>query len=204
VNKKEKLFTKECFEIASQDLLNAYEKLENIKDSITIFGSARLKEDNLHYQKAYEISKGLSNKGYGIITGGGPGIMEAGSKGAEFSVGLNIKLPFEQDFNPYITLPLRFEHFFTRKMSFFNSSKGYVIMPGGLGTLDELVETLVLMQTGKMPKYPVVLFGSEFFKPFEEMLKMMLKYECINEKDLDLYIITDSVEETIKYITENI
>jgi len=201
---KNDLLTENCLNIAVKDLEKAFKELKNIPPSITIFGSARLKEDNEYYIKTIEIAKEVSKMGYGIITGGGPGIMEAGNKGANFSIGLNIKLPHEQKDNPYIKLPLNFNHFFTRKMTFFEHSKAFIVLPGGFGTLDELFETLVLMQTKKMKRCPIILVGSEFFKPMTEMLKMMLKYECINPEDLNSYIIVDTVEEVMEELKKEL
>lgn len=184
------------------DFTDAFEELNTIPPAVSIFGSARTKEDEIYYEKAYEISKKLSSKGYSIITGGGGGIMEAGSKGATISVGLNIDLPKEQKINPFVNLSLRFRYFFTRKVTFIKYSVAFVVMPGGFGTLDELSEALTLVQTGRMGKFPVVLFGKEFYKPLEELFKMMLAYGYIEKKDMTSYFITDSVDEAIEYIEQ--
>jgi len=185
------------------DFTDAFEELEDIPPAISIFGSAREKPGSFYYEKAYEISKKLSNKGFAIITGGGPGIMEAANKGAKISIGLNIELPHEQSTNPYVKIPLRFRYFFTRKVTFLKYSVGAVMMPGGYGTLDELSEVLVLIQTNKMSKIPVVFFGREFYKPLLDFFDVMLKQNYIDEKDLDLFIVTDEVDEAVEYIYKN-
>ena len=150
-----------------------------------------------------KISKKLSQKGYAIITGGGPGIMEAGNKGAEISIGLNIKLPHEQKVNPYVKKKLEFNYFFTRKVTFLKYSAGVIIMPGGFGTLDELSEVLTLIQTKKMSKIPVALYGKEFFEPLLKFMKNMEKEKMIDSKDMDLFLISDDVDEIVSYIEEN-
>ncbi len=185
------------------DFTDAFEELEDIPPAISIFGSAREKPGSLYYEKAYEISKKLSDKGFAIITGGGPGIMEAANKAAKISIGLNIDLPHEQTTNPYVKIPLKFKYFFTRKVTFLKYSVGTVMMPGGFGTLDELSEVLVLIQTNKMSKIPVVFFGSEFYKPLLDFYEVMLKHHYISKKDLDLFIVTDDVDEAVEYIYKN-
>ncbi|QCI29008.1 TIGR00730 family Rossman fold protein [Caminibacter pacificus] len=185
------------------DFTDAFEELEDIPPGISIFGSAREKPGNYYYEKATEISKKLSDKGFAIITGGGPGIMEAANKGAKISVGLNIELPHEQTTNPYVKIPLRFRYFFTRKVTFLKYSVGTVMMPGGFGTLDELSEVLVLIQTGKMTKIPVVFFGKEFYEPLLKFYEVMLKHNYIEKKDLELFIVTDDVDEAVEYIVKN-
>ena len=185
------------------DFTDAFEELEDIPPAISIFGSAREKPGNFYYEKAYEISRKLSDKGYAIITGGGPGIMEAANKGAKISIGLNIELPHEQTTNPYVKIPLKFRYFFTRKVTFLKYSVGAIMMPGGFGTLDELSEVLVLIQTNKMSKIPVVFFGSEFYKPLLDFYEVMLKHNYISKKDLDLFIVTDDVDEAVEYIYKN-
>ncbi|MBD3840463.1 MAG: TIGR00730 family Rossman fold protein, partial [Campylobacterales bacterium] len=133
-------------------------------------------------------------------TGGGGGIMEAGNKGAKISVGLNIKLPHEQKVNQFVKTALEFRYFFTRKVTFLKYSVAFVVMPGGFGTLDELSEALVLVQTKKMGAFPIVLFGKEFFTPLEEFFQVMLKHNYICDDDLKSYLITDSVDEVVEYI----
>ncbi len=185
------------------DFTDAFEELEDIPPAISIFGSAREKPGSYYYEKATEISKKLSNKGFAIITGGGPGIMEAANKGAKISIGLNIELPHEQHINPYVKIPLKFRYFFTRKVTFLKYSVGTVMMPGGFGTLDELSEVLVLIQTKKMSKIPVVFFGSEFYKPLLKFFDTMLEYGYIDEKDKKLYLVTDDVDEAVEYVVKN-
>jgi len=185
------------------DFIDAFDELEEIPPAITIFGSARVKEDNPYYKKAVKISKKLSQKGYAIITGGGPGIMEAGNKGAEISIGLNIKLPHEQKVNPYVKKKLEFNYFFTRKVTFLKYSVGVIIMPGGFGTLDELSEVLTLIQTKKMSKIPVALYGKEFFEPLLKFMKNMEKEKMIDSKDMELFLVSDDVDEIVDYIYSN-
>ena len=185
------------------DFTDAFEELEDLPPGISIFGSAREKPGQYYYEKATEIAKGLSDKGYAIITGGGPGIMEAANKGAKISVGLNIELPHEQKTNPYVKIPLKFKYFFTRKVTFLKYSVGTVMMPGGFGTLDELSEVLTLVQTKRMSKIPIVFFGSEYYKPLLDFFEKMLEYKHIDKEDLNLFIVSDSVEETVNYIYEN-
>ncbi len=185
------------------DFTDAFEELEDIPPAISIFGSAREKRGGFYYKKAEEISRKLSERGFAIMTGGGPGIMEAANKGAKISIGLNIDLPHEQNINPYVKIPLKFRYFFTRKVTFLKYSVGTVMMPGGFGTLDELSETLVLIQTGKMSKIPVVFFGSEFYKPLLKFYETMLEHDYIDRSDLNLFIVTDDVDEVVEYISKN-
>jgi uncharacterized protein (TIGR00730 family) len=190
------------FKIIS-DFTDAFEELNDLPPAITIFGSARVKENNKYYQKALEISQKLSKKGYAIVTGGGPGIMEAGNRGSEISVGLNIKLPHEQKPNPYSKIKLEFNYFFTRKVTFLKYSVGTIMMPGGFGTLDELSEVLTLIQTNKMSKIPIAFYGKEFFEPLMNFYQNMLKEDMIDKSDLDLFIISDDVDEIVEYICNN-
>jgi uncharacterized protein (TIGR00730 family) len=185
------------------DFTDAFDMLEDIPPAITIFGSARVKEDNPYYKKAVKISKKLSEKGYAIITGGGPGIMEAGNKGANISIGLNIKLPHEQKINPYVKLKIEFDYFFTRKVTFLKYSVGVVIMPGGFGTLDELSEVLTLIQTKKMSKIPVAFYGKEFFEPLLKFMKNMEKEKMIDKDDFNLFLVSDDINEIVEYIYSN-
>jgi len=185
------------------DFTDAFDELENIPPAISIFGSARVKADNKYYKKALKISQKLSKKGYAIITGGGPGIMEAGNKGAEYSIGLNIKLPHEQKPNPYIKKELDFDYFFTRKVTFLKYSVGVVIMPGGFGTLDELSEVLTLIQTNKMSKIPIVFYGKSFFEPLLKFYKNMLQENMIEEKDFNLFLVSDDIDEIVEHIYSN-
>jgi hypothetical protein len=187
------------FKILS-DFTDANEDLSSLPPAVSIFGSARTDKKNKHYEDAYKISKRLSKEGYAIITGGGGGIMEAGNKGAKISVGLNIKLPQEQKINKFVKLSLQFRYFFTRKVTFLKYSVGFVVMPGGFGTLDELSEALCLVQTKRMGAFPIVLFGKDFFKPLEAFFQTMLEHNYISKKDLSLYLITDDIDEAVEYI----
>ena len=185
------------------DFTDAFDELEDLPPAISIFGSARVDENNKYYKKAVKISKKLSDKGYAIITGGGPGIMEAGNKGANISVGLNIKLPHEQMANPYAKKKLEFNYFFTRKVVFLKYSVGAVIMPGGFGTLDELSEILTLVQTKKMSKVPVAFYGKDYYKPLLDFYQNMLKEKMIGKNDLDLFFVSDDIDEIVEYIYTN-
>ena len=185
------------------DFTDAFEELDDLPPAVSIFGSAREKPGDFYYEKAVEISKGLSEKGYAIITGGGPGIMEAANKGAKISVGLNILLPHEQVTNPYVKTSLKFKYFFTRKVTFLKYSVATVMMPGGYGTLDELSEVLVLVQTGKMSKIPIVFFGKEYYQPLMDFFQNMLEYKHIDKDDLNLFLVTDDVDEAVEHIYQN-
>jgi uncharacterized protein (TIGR00730 family) len=187
------------FKIIS-DFTDAYDTLHPLPPAISIFGSARTDKNDFYYKQAQKLSKRLSKEGYAIITGGGNGIMEAGNKGAKISVGLNIKLPHEQKINKYVKIPLYFRYFFTRKVTFLKYSVGFVVMPGGYGTLDELSEALCLVQTKKIVAFPIVLFGKEFFSPLEKFFDKMLEYNYINKEDKKLYLITDDIEEAAQYL----
>lgn len=182
------------------DFTDAFEGLNELPAGVSIFGSARTKRDDKYYLAATQISEKLSSIGYSIITGGGGGIMEAANKGAEISVGLNIDLPHEQVTNDFVKIPLNFKYFFTRKVSFLKYSVAFVVMPGGFGTLDELSEALVLVQTEKMGKFPIVLFGTEFWSPLIKFFEVMHEHEYIEDFDLKSYLITDSVDEAVTYI----
>lgn len=186
------------------DFTDAFEELNDLPPAVSIFGSARTPDDDIYYTKAVKISQRLSDEGFSIITGGGGGIMEAGNRGADVSVGLNIALPHEQSINKFVKIPLNFKYFFTRKVCFIKYSVAFVVMPGGFGTLDELSEALILVQTKKIGKFPIVLFGKEFWKPLEDFFKVMLKYNYIDKNDLSSYLITDDVDEVVNYIKTNV
>jgi hypothetical protein len=187
------------------EFVNGYEKLSKIGPCVSIFGSARTKPDNKYYQLAQSIAGKIVEAGYGVITGGGPGIMEAGNKGAHLaggtSVGLNIDLPFEQHDNPYIDRDksLDFDYFFVRKVMFVKYSQGFVVMPGGFGTLDELFEAITLIQTKKIEKFPIILVGTDFWSGIMDWVKETLleKFETISATDLDLIHLVDTEEEVI-------
>lgn len=189
------------------EFVEGYEKMAKIGPCVSIFGSARLKEDDPYYKMAVEIAERITRLGFGIITGGGPGIMEAGNRGAHQvggkSIGLNIDLPFEQHFNPYIDkeYSLDFNYFFIRKVMFVKYSQGFIVMPGGFGTLDELSEALTLIQTYKIAKFPIVLVGSAFWNGLLDWFKnTLLSQGLISEEDLNLYRIVDSAEEAVAHI----
>lgn len=196
------------FKVMSE-FVNGYETLSRIGPCVTIFGSARTHQDHNMYKHAEEIAFQLTQRGYGIITGGGPGIMEAGNRGASrgggTSVGLNIDLPFEQNSNPYIDPDknLQFDYFFVRKVMFVKYSQGFIVMPGGFGTLDELFEALTLIQTNKIGRFPIVLFGKEYWGGLIEWIKnTVLKENNINPEDLNLFHLVDQPEAAIKVIDE--
>jgi len=190
------------------EFVNGYEKLSRIGPCVSIFGSARTKPDNKYYKLAEEVAAKIVDHGYGVITGGGPGIMEAGNKGAHIaggtSVGLNIDLPFEQHDNPYIDSDksLDFDYFFVRKVMFVKYSQGFVVMPGGFGTLDELFEAITLIQTNKIEKFPIILVGTEFWDGLMDWVKATLlkQFNNISEKDLDLIHLVDTPDEVISIL----
>lgn len=189
------------------EFVDGYEKLARIGPCVSIFGSARLREDSPYYQMAVEIAEKITKLGFGVVTGGGPGIMEAGNKGAHASgcpsIGLNIELPFEQHFNPYIDkqYSINFDYFFVRKVMFVKYSQGFIVMPGGFGTLDELTEAMTLIQTHKIGRFPIVLVGSEFWSGLLDWFKnTLLKTGMISEGDLDLYRVVDTADEAVAHI----
>jgi uncharacterized protein (TIGR00730 family) len=184
------------------EMVSATEKLANVSPAVAIFGSARLKADNPYYKLTEDIAKRLSDAGFSVLSGGGPGIMEAANKGAiagkSPSVGLNIVLPFEQGGNGYQDISMSFQHFFARKTMFVKHAAAYVVMPGGFGTLDELSEALTLIQTGKIRRFPVVLVGKTFWAGLVDWLKNTLVTEgVISAKDLDLFVLTDDPQEVV-------
>ncbi len=179
-----------------------FDELSGLCDAVSIFGSARLAPDNLYYQKTVELAELLSKEGFAIISGGGPGVMEAANKGAQLqdqlSIGLNIELPLEQKPNPYQSLSLNFRYFFVRKVMFVRYSMGYVCMPGGFGTLDEFFEALTLMQTHKAYPLPLVLFGTDFWSGLMDWLKgKLIEYGTISPEDLDLITVTDDPQKVV-------
>lgn len=184
------------------EFTEGFDKLANIDNGVSVFGSARLKPGSEYYEAAREISKKLAEQEFTIITGGGPGIMEAANRGAaeagQKNIGLNIELPFEQTPNPYQSLSMEFKYFFVRKVMFVKYSMGYVCMPGGFGTLDEMFESLTLMQTHKVFKMPIVLYGSDYWSGLVDWLQeKLVKLELIKPTDLDLFCVTDDVDEVI-------
>ena len=189
------------------EFVNGFEKMSLIGPCVTIFGSARTQENDGYYKLTMQVAKKISEAGYGIITGGGPGIMEAGNRGAHLaggtSVGLNIELPFEQHDNPYIDedKSLDFDYFFVRKVMFVKYSQGFVVLPGGFGTLDELFEAVTLIQTNKIGKFPIILVGTEYWEGLIDWIKnTMLNEGNISPADLDLIQIVDTEDEVVKII----
>mgnify|MGYP000650398822 CR=1 FL=1 len=196
------------FKIMSE-FVEGYEKLSAIGPCVSIFGSARTKLSNNDYKLTVEISTKIVKNGYGVISGGGPGIMEAANKGAKIgggaSVGLNILLPHEQGSNPFIDKDklIDFHYFFVRKVMFVKYAQGFVVMPGGLGTLDELFEAMTLIQTKKIEKFPIVLVGKDYWHGLVNWLEeKLLKTNKINKNDLSIFEIVDSAEEVIEILNK--
>jgi uncharacterized protein (TIGR00730 family) len=195
------------FKIMSE-FVEGFEKMSRIKPCVSIFGSARMTELDSAYIAAEQIAFKLSEAGYGVITGGGPGIMEAGNRGANrahgVSVGLNIDLPFEQKGNPYIDPDklIEFDYFFVRKVMFVKYSQGFIVMPGGFGTLDELFEAMTLIQTGKIGRFPIILYDSAFWNGLLDWIKATLleKYKTISPEDLNLFRLVDTPDEAVEHI----
>ena len=189
------------------EIVDGFEALRDIEPAVSILGSARMKEDNPYFAKCVELGKLLSDNGFNIVTGGGGGIMEAGSRGGYEGkskvIGLNIKLPFEQKPNEFQDLCLMFNYFFVRKLMFAKYSFAFVFMPGGFGTLDELFTVLTLIQTRKMERFPMVLFGTDFWQGMMAWIKeQQLANSYISEKDLDLLHITDDPEFVLKEVQQ--
>jgi uncharacterized protein (TIGR00730 family) len=193
------------FKIMSE-FVNGYESMSRIGPCVSIFGSARTKPGEKYYELAENIAYKISKAGYGVITGGGPGIMEAGNKGAHrgegTSVGLNIELPFEQHFNPYIDKDknLNFDYFFVRKVMFVKYSQGFVVMPGGFGTLDEMFEAVTLIQTKKIGKFPIILVGTDYWSGLLDWIKnvMIDKFKNANPEDMNLIRVVDTEDEVVE------
>ncbi len=197
----------QIFKIMSE-FVEGFEKMSKIGPCVSVFGSARTKPDNKYYKQADEIGYLLTQKGYGVITGGGPGIMEAANKGAKRgegkSVGLNIELPFEQSHNEFIDNDkiLDFDYFFVRKVMFVKYAQGFIVLPGGVGTLDELFEAITLIQTGKIGKFPIVLVGKTYWEGLISWIKevMLGEEKNISPEDLDLFSIVDSPKQAVAII----
>lgn len=190
------------------ELVEGFDALSNIGPAVAIFGSTRFTPDNPYYQTALKVAEKLSRAGLAIITGGGPGIMEAANLGASrakgLSIGCNIELPQEQEPNPYQDISLHFRYFFVRKIMFVKYSVAFLIFPGGFGTMDELFEALTLSQTKKIEHFPIVLFGSSYWEGLIQWLrKFMLKDGCIKEEDLALFHPVDNLESAVHIIIEN-
>jgi len=187
------------------ELVEGFDKLTNVEPAVTVYGSARLKPEDELYGQIEEIAYRLGKEGFSIITGGGPGVMEAANKGAlkaeAASIGLNIDLPQEQVINSYTTMSVTFDHFFVRKVMLVKYATAFIIMPGGLGTLDELTEVLTLIQTHKIKPFPVVLFGGEYWKGFINWLQStVLARGFISEEDLNLLRVCDSPDEVVQAV----
>ncbi|MGD0278577.1 MAG: TIGR00730 family Rossman fold protein [Smithella sp.] len=187
------------------EFVEGIETLSQVENGVTIFGSARIKPDNIYYQKTENLARLLVKDGFNVITGGGPGVMEAANKGASEaggkSVGLNIRLPFEQKPNPYANIHIDYKYFFVRKVMFVKYAVAYVIMPGGFGTMDEFFEALTLIQTKKIKSFPLILMGREYWHGLIGWLKnTMLEEGKISPADMDLIQIVDEPEEVVKLI----
>ena len=199
----------QIFKIMSE-FVDGYDTMAKIGPCVSIFGSARTTDENPYYELAEEIALKITQNGYGVITGGGPGIMEAANKGAKKgegkSVGLNIELPFEQSANPYIDNDklINFDYFFVRKVMFVKYAQGFIVLPGGVGTLDELFEAITLIQTKKIGKFPIVLVGKSFWGGLINWIKevMLKKEKNISPEDLNLFSVVDTADEALEIINE--
>ena len=185
-----------------------FEAIEKIdRPAVTMFGSARVREDHPYYAAARAVGRGFAERGWAVITGGGPGLMEAANRGAKegggLSVGFNIELPHEQSSNPYLDISYTFEHFYARKVCFVRPAEGFVIFPGGFGTLDELYEALTLIQTGKVLHFPIVLFDTEHWSEMLDWVREeLLRDDFISAGDVDLLSVTDDVEEAVELVID--
>jgi uncharacterized protein (TIGR00730 family) len=188
----------------ARDFLRGFRTLHFVGPCVTVFGSARFKEGHPHYELAREVGRALVKLGFTVMTGGGPGVMEGANRGAQEaggrSVGCNISLPFEQQPNTYLDDWVDCHYFFVRKVLLLKYSYAFVVLPGGFGTLDEMAEALTLIQTGKIARFPVVLMGKEYWEPFLEMCRKMLEAGTISAHDLDLMLVTDSVDEAMAHL----
>jgi len=188
-----------------REFLRGFRRLRRLGPCVTVFGSARFEEDHRYYQLAREMGRRISQAGYTVMTGGGPGIMEAANRGARdvggHSAGCSIRLPEEQEPNPYLDRFVEFDHFFVRKVMLVRYSKAFVVMPGGFGTLDEVFETATLIQTGKIENFPIVAIGSDYWGHLAEFAQQaLIRNETISPEDLDLVSITDSLDEAMEII----
>jgi uncharacterized protein (TIGR00730 family) len=191
-----------------REFISGFRTLHFVGPCIAVFGSARFAEEHPYYQLAREVGYRLGDMGFSVITGGGPGIMEAANRGARdahtTSIGCNIELPHEQKPNPYLDVSLDFAHFFVRKVMLVKYSLGFVIMPGGMGTLDELFETVTLIQTKKIISFPIVVMGTEYYKDIQELIDVMIERGTISEHDRKLLLFTDSVDEAMEHLKRNV
>ncbi len=187
-----------------KEFIRGFRTLHFVGPCITVFGSARFKEDEFFYNKAREFGKRIANIGFTTMTGGGPGIMEAANRGAfengGISIGCNIQLPFEQKANPYAQKSITFEHFFVRKTIMTKYSYAFIIMPGGFGTMDEFFETITLVQTKTITQFPIVLFGKDYYKDLMETIEVMANKGAIAKEDMKLVLMTDDIEEAMNHI----
>lgn len=186
-------------------MIKGYRALHFVGPCITVFGSARFKEDHAYYAAAKEFGKRIAEIGFTTITGGGPGIMEAANKGAfendGYSVGCNIKLPFEQKPNPYVNVSVAFDYFFLRKVMLAKYSYAFIIMPGGFGTMDEFFETITLIQTKTIARFPIVIYGKEYFTPMMEFIESMAEKGTISKEDMSLVLLSDDIDEAMNHIS---
>jgi uncharacterized protein (TIGR00730 family) len=191
-----------------RELIRGFRHLHFVGPCVTVFGSARFRKDHPYYGLARQIGKNLAKAGFTVMTGGGPGIMEAANRGAKDangrSVGCNIRLPVEQQPNPYLDRWVTFDHFFVRKVLLFKYSFAFIIMPGGLGTTDELFEALTLIQTGKIFHFPIIIVGNEYWHDIPELMKQMVAAGTASAEDLKLLYFTDSVDEVMEVIRTNV
>lgn len=187
-----------------KEFISAFRRLHFVGPCITVFGSARYSADHPYFKLAEEVGKALANIGFTVMTGGGPGIMEGANRGGfnagGISVGAEILLPHEQKPNPFLHATASFNYFFVRKFLLFKYSYGFIVLPGGFGTMDELFETLTLIQTKKIKNFPVVVMGKEYYKPLSDLLEHMAIEKTIDVEDLDLVLFTDSIEEAMQHI----
>lgn len=188
-----------------RQFIYGFRSLHFVGPCITVFGSARFDEQHRFYATAREFGKRIAELGFTTMTGGGPGIMEAANRGAfendGMSIGCNIKLPFEQKANPYLHKVVTFDHFFTRKVLLIKYSYAFIIMPGGFGTMDELFETLTLIQTKTIHNFPVVLFGKQYFQPLLDYIQLMIDNKTVSAEDIKLLLLTDDVDEAMQHIS---
>ena len=194
------------FKIALE-FIRGFRTLHFVGPCVSVFGSARFKEDHRYYALAREVGRRLAGLGFTVMTGGGPGMMEAANRGARDaggrSVGCNIVLPVEQKLNPYLDVCVTFEHFFVRKVMLVKYSYAFVVMPGGFGTMDELFEAANLIQTGKIQGFPVIVFGKDYWKPLFDLLNDMARAGTISTKDMDLLLLTDSPDEAMEHLKKH-
>ena len=200
---------KEFFSVLdiAREFIRGFRALHFVGPCVTVFGSARFREGTPYYELTRRVGEGLARLGFTVLTGGGPGVMEAAARGAKeaggYTVGCNIVLPEEQKINPWIDKSVTFDHFFVRKVMLVKYSYAFVVMPGGLGTMDELFEALTLIQTKKVENFPVVMISTEYYRPIMGLLAKMVAAGTISNTDLDLLLVTDSIEEAMDHIRKH-